>query len=280
MTRATVVLLALAFATPASAQSPAADSAALGRVVAHIDAARYDSARATLAAWQSARAPDARPTERAFAELLSARLETDGVAAQHAWLSLALAHPFGPDAGLALLRAGQATLLQGDTASARVYLSRLVDDFPGSGHAAEAQLWLARTHALAGRNSAACSAARAGLASAGSGEVIGLLRIEEQAVCARPDVAPPASQPAVTSGSFAVQSGAFRMRAGADALLARLRAAGFTPRLVRVPSNDLMRVRVGGFASSAEAGALRDRLRSAGFDAVVVDDASRESPVQ
>lgn len=271
-----VAALALGGA-PARAQTPAADSVALGRVVAHIDAARFDSARAALAGWRSARADAARTAERAFADLLGARLETDGVTAQHAWVALALSHPFGPDAGLALLRVGQATLLQGDTAAARVHLERLIDDFPGSGHAAEAHLWLSRTHSAAARHAAACSAARSGLATPGSAEVIGLLRIQEQVPCAARDPINPA--PAGSGGRYAVQAGAFRMRSGADALLARLRSAGFQPRLVRVPTNDLMRVRVGSAGSTAEAAALRDRMRSAGFDAVVVDDAGSEAPV-
>lgn len=274
-----IVLAALTLPATAAAQTPAADSVALGHVVAHIDAARFDSARAALAGWRSARGDAARTAERAFADMLAARLETDGVTAQHAWVSLALSHPFGPDAGLALLRVGQATLLQGDTASARVYLERLIDDFPGSGNVAEAHLWLSRTHAAAGRHAAACETARTGLAAAGSAEVGGLLRIQEASACAAPAALRPTPAPAPTGGRYAVQTGAFRMRSGADALLGRLRTAGFQPRLVRVPANDLMRVRVGSATSAAEAAVLRDRLRSAGFEAVVVDDASSEAPI-
>ena len=278
MTRALIAIVAALVASAhAAAQTPAADTAALAQVVAHIDAARFESARTALADWQGTHAATARPPERAYADLLAARLETDGIAAQHAWVSLALSHPFGPDAGLALLRVGQATLLQGDTAAAAVYLSRLIDDFPGSGHLAEAHLWLSRTHARARRFAAACDAARVGLATAGSAEVSGLLRIQEQASCSRHDQTP--REPAAPAGRYAVQSGAFRTRSGADALMGRLRSAGFQPRLVRVPTNDLMRVRVGGFDAQAEAAALRDRVRAAGFDAVVVDDAPAESPV-
>ena len=61
--------------------------------------------------------------------------------------------------------------------------------------------------------------------------------------------------------------------------MARLRSAGLVPRLVTVPGNDLMRVRVGAFSAQTEAASLRERLRSDGFDAVVVNDATRESPV-
>ena len=299
---ATTIALAcvLAGALPALAQ--AGDSATLTRVSAHIDEARFDSARATLARWQTARGAAAPPSERAAADALAARLERDGSAARDAWLSLALTYPFSADAGLALLRVGQAAVLQGDTSTALVYLTRLVDDFAGSGHTAEAHLWISRAHSLARRSSLACTAARTGLATSTSAEVAGLLRIQEERACAAgaPDVGPPvaATPPArppaaavtppaaavtspasVAGGRFAVQSGAFRARAGADALIARLRRAGLQPRLVRVPGSELMRVRVGAFAAPSEAATLRDRLRAEGFDAVVVDDAARESAV-
>lgn len=287
MHRALPLVAALAIASGAAGQSAvdagtaAADSAALARVAAHLDAARFDSARTALEGWRTQRAPTARPSDRATADLLGARLETDGIAAQHAWLSLALAHPFGPDAGLALLRVGQAAVLTHDTAAANVYLRRLIDDFPNSGHVAEAHLWLARSRMLANDPAHACESARAGLAAAGSSEVIGLLRAEEQTACAaaaRPSLTE--TQPVTADGPYAVQSGAFRTRTSADALLRRLRQAGFEPRLVRVPANDLMRVRIGGFSDSGRASSLRQRVRDAGFDAVVVDDADRESPVR
>lgn len=272
----------LALPAPLAAQATApSDSVALARIAAHLDAARFDSARAGLVQWQQTRAPSARESARASADMLAARLERDGVAAQHKWLGLALAHPFSPDAGLALLRVGQAAVLQGDIAAAIVYLTRLIDDFPGSGQQAEALLWLSRAHFVAGSGTRACDAARTGLAIGASAEVQGLLRLQEERGCALGDPASPAaSTPADRAvGPWAVQSGAFRMRAGADALVARLRRAGFQPRLVRVPGNDLMRVRVGSFTGQSEAAALRDRLRSGGFDAVVVEDASRETTV-
>ena len=294
---------ALALAAPAAAhaQETTPDPAALAAALEHLDAARFDSARATLDAWQTAHSAGARERDRAAAAVLGARLQTDGVAAQHAWLSVALAHPFGADAGLALLRVGQAAVLQGDTAAAVVYLTRLLDDFPGSGHQAEAHLWLSRAHGLARHARAACDAARAGLALNTSAEVHGLLRLQEERACAPaalaaepPRAAPPAGAGAraqtpptgqdadrasVGSARWAVQAGAFRTRTAADALMARLRAEGFDPRLVRVPSNDLMRVRVGTFRTPGEAATLRDRVRAAGLEAVVVDDGADETAV-
>lgn len=293
MRRLLRVVFALAVtATPAWAQR---GDATLDRVIAHIDEARFDSARAELDRWQSQRAAAAPSAERASADVLAARLESDGRTAREAWLSVALAHPFSADAGLALLRVGQAAVLAGDTTTALVYLNRLVDDFPGSGHRAEAHLWISRAESLARRSADACTSARAGLAAATSAEVAGLLRLQEERACAamaaqppaappaaaRPQASQPATPPTVTSAAarFAVQSGAFRTRASADALMSRLRDAGLQPRLVRVPTNDLMRVRVGTFDSQAEANRVRDSLRSDGFDAVVVNDARSESPV-
>lgn len=271
--------LLLLAAKPLRAQD--AGSVGLDRVIEYIDAAHFDSARSALQRWHATRAPSALPAERAAAASLTARLERDGAAAREAWLALALAHPFSPDAGLALLRVGQAAVLAGDTLTARVYLTRLHDDFPGSGHGAEAYLWLSRTHQLARRGASACDAARAGLAEGGSAEVLGLLRLQQERACiaGAADPTPPAPVTVTPGGRFAVQSGAFRARAGADALMARLRQAGLQPRLVRVPGNDLMRVRVGAFEEQADAVAARDRLRSEGFDAVLVDDATRETPV-
>ncbi len=292
---AAVGVLALLPSPTQAQQNATRDSAALAAVVEHLDAARFDSARAALTAWQTTHAADARERERTTADMLGARLERDGVAAQHAWLSLALAHPFGSDAGLALLRVGQAAMLQGDTATAVVYLNRLIDDFPGSGHQAEAQLWLSRAHFLARHARPACEAARAGLAVGTSAEVQALLRVQEERACSAQSLAadpprpaetdravgamPVTAQAAPATGRYAVQAGAFRTRTAADALMDRLRDEGFEPRLVRVAGNDLMRVRVGGYDAQTDAASLRDRVRSAGLEAVVVDDVSTESAV-
>ncbi len=85
------------------------------------------------------------------------------------------------------------------------------------------------------------------------------------------------ANPADGGGSFAVQAGAFAERAGADALVERLRRAGFEPRLTRVEGSDLVRVRVGRFADAAQATRVHDALVDAGFEAMVVRDAGRET---
>jgi cell division septation protein DedD len=100
----------------------------------------------------------------------------------------------------------------------------------------------------------------------------------------RADAAPPTAAaerratdgPPAVAGRFTAQTGAFRQQATLDEMVTRLRRAGYEPRAVRVPANDLIRVRVGSFASREEAARLVARLRSDGFDALVASDADRE----
>jgi hypothetical protein len=84
------------------------------------------------------------------------------------------------------------------------------------------------------------------------------------------------AHPADGGGSFAVQAGAFSDRSRADDLAARLREAGFEPRLVVVEGSDLVRVRLGRFMDAAGATRVHDALVGAGFEAMVVGDAGRE----
>ncbi|NIP81051.1 MAG: hypothetical protein GWM90_18265, partial [Gemmatimonadetes bacterium] len=151
-------------------------------------------------------------------------------------------------------------------------------------------LWLARARSAAGRYAAACSAARAGIDGARDPDLAAMLRAEAGAACEiRADAAPtadpapaptadPGSAPAAAppGGAFAAQTGAFRLRESAGALVERLRAAGFEPRLVRLSGSDLLRVRLGRFADRAAAARLVARLEARGFEALVVGDAHRE----
>ncbi|MBM4019198.1 MAG: tetratricopeptide repeat protein [Planctomycetes bacterium] len=74
------------------------------------------------------------------------------------------------------------------------------------------------------------------------------------------------------AGAFAVQTGAYATAAAAQQEAARLRAAGFEPRIVQTGRNGqaLSGVRVGRAATYAEAQTLAQRLLSAGFSALVV----------
>lgn len=249
----------------------------LDRVEQLIDAGSYAAARAALARWQEA-ARTAEPAERRTAALLEARLERDGVAAQHAYLALALADPFAAQSAAALLHVGQAALLQGDTASAQTYLRRFVDDFPTHARRAEGFLWLSRTAAATGDRASACRLARDGLAAGAASEVRPLLNRHQQGVCGTAPLGAAAGPADRSGGRFAVQLGAFRAETSARALADRARAAGLDARVVTVPGSALLRVRAGHLASSSAAVDLRNRAHERGFEAVVVSDAAAERP--
>ena len=279
-------LLALVHGS-APAQAPTLD-----RVDSLLVAGQYDVARSTLEQWWSARETfDVPGSDRVRAMMLRARLQPDPAAAETDYLGVIIGHPTSPHAPEALLRLGQSLLVSGQAARAAGYLQRLAADYPGRPQRTLGMLWLARAQNAARHPAAACRAAREGLADAGAHpDLAAMLRIEEGAACAiasgaeRPPEetgAPrpaPAGRPAATApaGDFAVQSGAFRFREGADALLARLRDAGFEARAVVVPRNELLRIRVGRFATAAEAAVVMQAMKRAGFDAVVVSDAAVE----
>lgn len=301
MTRTTRRRLApalLAIAALAAASTGAAQVPTLDRVDSLIAAGHYDDARATLDRWWSARESFQVPgSDQVRGLLLRARLQPDPAAAETDYLTIVLGHPTSPHAAEALLRLGQGLLAKGEPARAAGYLQRLAADYPGRTQRTAGMLWLARAQSAARNSAAACRAARDGLADAGADpDLAAMLRLEAAASCslaaadeppptqprpaqprpqeARPTAGAPAA--AAATGDFAVQTGAFRYREGADALMARLREAGFEPRAVRVPVNDLLRIRVGRFATADQARQVVDALRRAGFDALVVSDAARE----
>lgn len=295
-------LLALLLLLPLLPGTAAAQAVSLDRVDSLLAAGEYDTARSTLQGWWSARESfDVPGSDRVRAMMLRARLQTDPAAAEADYLGVIIGHPTSPHAPDALLRLGQGLLVSGQAARAAGYLQRLAADYPGRPQHTLGMLWLARAQNAARHPVAACRAAREGLADAGAQpDIAAMLRIEEAAACAitsgapavpaatdearpqpeprrplaeRPDEGPAA---AAASGAYAVQSGAFRFREGADALLTRLRDAGFDARAVVVPRNTLLRIRVGRFATAADAAAVMQAMKRAGFDAVVVSDAAEE----
>lgn len=303
----TAIAAVAIIAAPAAAQDAQVPS--LEAVDSLIAAGAYDDARANLGRWWSAReAFDVPGSDRARALVLRARLQPEPAAAEADYLAVILGYPTSDQAPEALLRLGQGLLATGQAARAAGYLRRLAADYPGRPQHTLGMLWLARAETAARNPRAACAAAREGLADAGpQPDLAAMLRLEEAASCAiggpaagqagqiaparetpapaggsppppaRATPEPPASGVAgEPAGSWAVQTGAFRYRDGADALQARLEAAGYDARAVLVPNSTLLRIRVGRFATAGEAAALRDRLRAAGFDAVVVRDADRE----
>jgi len=285
------LLAVLLLAVPGAAQD-----ADLDRVDSLIASGEYAAARSAVEQWWRAveGGKSVSSEARARAHLLRARLAPDFRSAERDYLAVALGHPTTPYAPQALLSLGQGYLASGDIGRAVSYLKRLVDDYPRTNLRPVGLLWAARARRLDGDITGACAAARAGLAVAESDLAV-LLRMEERVACAPADLAEagpsaradadggsdrrtaPAERASTdAAGRFAVQSGAFRRASGAESLAARLRAAGFEPRLVFVSGSDLLRVRVGRFTTAAAAEAVAARLRSAGFPAVVVNDAHQE----
>jgi tetratricopeptide (TPR) repeat protein len=291
--RRTLALLTLGALAPAAlaAQPPSLDQAE--QLIAR---GEYAAARELIERWwreEPATNATIDPTARPRALLLRARLATDPAAAEQDYLALALGHPSSPEAAEALLRLGQGLLTAGQPSRAIVYLERLARDHPLSPHRALGLLWLARARRAAGLPGPACEAATEAATLGGSSpELVELIRSEQVASCRRiPDQPRTArtqrqgaggrqAQAGAAEGTvFAAQAGAFRDANGAQTLAAQLRAAGFEPRIVRVPGSGLVRVRVGRFSNAADAEALVARLRAAGFPALVVRDAARESPL-
>jgi cell division septation protein DedD len=303
VTRVAKVFLVLAIASSGAA----AQTDPLQRIEELVSTGRLTQARADLDFWFQANppgSPNVSAEQGARALLLRGRLSTDPAAAREAYLALVLSYPSTSVAPEALLRASQGLLAEKDARRAATYLQRLVADYPASAHRTTGLLWLARAHAEMGDWTTSCETARQGVANGSpDAEIAALLRTEEQTACARPGepvVAPAAStqasvpvprpamdstparvldsQPPASGASarFTVQVAALRSRENAQALAARIRRAGFEPRLTLVQGSALHRVRIGRYSSSAEATATARRLRNAGFDAIVVDDARLE----
>ncbi len=297
-----ILCLLLLAALPHSAR--AQGESELDRIEALMGAGDYEGARTSLERWWAA-AQDASAGARAQALMLRARLASDPQAAERDYLALALGYPTSTYAPTALLRLGQGFLATGDRARATAYLQRLVDDYPGSPDRTIGLLWLARIHRMDGSAATACALARQGIQIASDDELVARFRDEETAACTRsvaeaneprtarreaaptqatePGAAPPErGTPGVATseptGRFAVQAGAFRQAQGAQTLAANLRAAGYQPRVVRIPGSQLLRVRVGRLPDAASASALARRLVAAGFEATVVGDADKERP--
>lgn len=285
MTRRLAVALLLTALAPAAirAQTPE-----IVRAEAQAAAGETDAARAAVERWWREKggsltaADDARPR----ALLLRGRLATDPDSARNDFLVIVLEHPRSAEAPEALLRLGQLYHATGDAERAARYLARLTADHPTSAQAAAGHLWLARARRSMGDGAGACAAAGAGLAGrASDADLLAMLRGECDAACAgaaagadaRSAPAPAAGQ---ASGRFAVQAGAFRDPGGARTIAARLRKAGYEPRIVRLGTGTLLRVRVGRFAGRADAAGLVRTLAGHGIEALVVDDVGHEMAVQ
>jgi len=265
---ASILLLGLA-AVPASGQKVAPE-AALAAVDSAVAAGDYARARALLQQWWTANGREAPPALRARALLLRGRLTADPRAAEGDYLAIVLEYPVTAAAPTALRLLGQSLVLRGEFARAETYLARLIRDHPRSPERQAALLWLARARRSLGKRTAACEAARAGIAMAGDPDRLALLHAEAAASCG--DAPAGAARPL----RFTVQVAALSSRAAADRLAGELRRRGFQPRVARIPGSPLFRVRVGQFADRAAAAELAARLTAAGYQPIIGEDATAE----
>ena len=144
---------------------------------------RFTDARSALTLWKEQN-PRAAADEQAHALLLTAQLATDVEAATEAYLSLALTYPTSQHAPTALLRLAQGLLTTGEAERARVYLERLVRDYPNASDRAHAMLWLARAERASGRDAAACATVRDARTLTTTEATRDLLAAEELRACA------------------------------------------------------------------------------------------------
>jgi cell division septation protein DedD len=291
---ALVGLVAFGTGPPAalSAQTPT-----LERVDSLVAAADYEAARTTIEAWAAGRPGRLTGAQQARGLMLRGQLAPSPAEAEPHYLAIVLGYPIAPEAPRALLRLGQGLLMTGEPARAVGYLQRFVADYPGHPERTVGLLWLARARTATRESAAGCAAARQGLADTRDPDLVAMLRVEEDAACAgatggqpaqaQPAARPPATVPApaarpattpaaATTGRFAAQVGAFRQQQSVDDAVARLRRAGYEPRVAMVPGSSLIRVRVGRFATQGDAAREVARLKGNGFDAVVVNDANQE----
>jgi hypothetical protein len=234
------LLLLAAGASALQAQQPAPSG--LDRVDEQVREHRYEEARSGIERWWETAGDTARGDVRAHGLFLRAVLTSKLEEAERDLLRIAVEHPQSEYASRALLRLAHLRRAGGDTAGARVFLERLVQDHPNSSERAPALAM------LGGARASPSPPARAAAAPARQRPA--------------PEYPPGAE--------FTVQVGAFAAIAEAEALRDRLRAGGFDAFLARLGGRSQTLVRVGSFRERAGADALMRRLRAAGHPAQVV----------
>ena len=290
------------FAAPAHAQRGLLDHAE-----ARITGGQFTEARGLLQRWRRENPTAARTAQEQQARylLLSARVTTNADTAEYNYLTIAVDFPTARAAPESLLRLAQARYIRGDTAQATSYLERLLSDYPESEMRPMGAVWLARLKAR-GPHAGVCEVLRS-VSPGTNPETIEYLKNEQKRVCGsaaatarttpqRPIAQNPPARPNADSspvprvekvpsgntvtGRVAIQIGAFRELTGARGMQRQLEDAGFRDvRLVRVPGNQLIRVRVGKYENRAAAANTLARLANANFSAVLVTDANTETRV-
>lgn len=248
-------ILALACTLLALGQSPARaqEGPSLNEVEALMAQGRIVEAREILENWWTTRLSIASRTDRQRGIWLRGKLTVDPAMAELDFRRLVLEFPGGPFSDDALVRLALSSELRGDLREAQSAFQNLIRDYPSSPRVPEAELWV-RTHAV---------------------EIAALPPSPPRKVPVPPEEAGVQDG----AGDFSVQLGAFRSLDGARSLTDQLRGAGYQPRLVRTPGNDLARVRIGRFISREGADALARELEGRGFAVTLVTDAGSEERV-
>ncbi len=282
-----------------------AQNGLLDHAEARVTGGQFRDARGLLERWRREHPGAARSDQEQMARylLLAGRVTTNADSAEYNYLTVAVDYPTARVAPEALLRLAQARYTRADTAQAASYLERLLSDYPDSEQRPIGAVWLARVRAK-GQNAAMCEVMR-NIAAGTNPETVQYFNSEQARVCggAAPSVTRPTStRPATTAapkpetrsptkpvvatektsatGRVSIQVGAFREFSGALGVQRQLESAGFTGvRLVRVPGNQLIRVRIGRFESRTAAASTLARLANANFSAVLVADANTETRV-
>jgi SPOR domain/Tetratricopeptide repeat len=234
---------AAAFLTVVAIVPLRAQTAGLERVEELAREGRTEEARASLLEWWGGARAEASRRDLQRGLWIRGRLTVDPAQAALDFQRLVVEYPGGPFSDAALFRLAQAAHERGDGARAQKYLATLERDYPTSPVRRAAEAWFAD---------------------------------------AGPPPPPPDELPvaAAESGRYAVQLGAFSSRDRAERLAARVREAGFDPRLVVVEGSRLVRVRVGRFDSAQAASVFSKQIVDRGFTAAVVRDALDEERIR
>lgn len=229
------------------------------------------AARSALTSWWEARFEEAGPVERQTGLWLRGKLTVDPGMARRDYLRLVLEYPGGPHSADALLRLAHMEHAAGRMLDAAGHFEQLLRDYPESPHRLEARRWMEA-------NREAVSRARAASRSADAGGD----PVEIRPPTVDDDVGDRSgsASSAPGAGPVSVQLGAFSSEARARDLVERAEAQGIDGlRLVRVEGSRLFRVRTGRFPDRSAATSLRSRIEGLGFDARIVTDGEEESMV-
>ena len=217
-------------------------------------------ARELLQDWWEGQLAAANRMDQQRSIWLRGLLTVDPSMAELDFRRLVLEFPGGPFSDHALLRLAQSAEMRSDLRQAIAHYKALERDYPSSRLRGRAQAWLRM--------------------NSDSVQVLGPITYPETETDPGPILpVEEATNLDESQGSYSVQAGAFRNIDGARSFADDLREFGHLPRLIRLPGNNLIRVRVGRFSDRDEASRLQRELVGVGFEALVVSDANLEEEV-